>query len=275
MGIQNDLFLTPSPELFIKRLLVEGIGDCYYLGKSFRNSEPHSPRHEPEFTMLEWYKMGKDYTYMAACVLRLLQHIAKTLNNNSLSISYQGTSLSLEKWERLTVAEAFETYAKIDPEILYHEKAFMKGAQKKGYVTESFTYEDIWSQMYTQEIEPHMGMHGFPTLLYDYPMQFSALSKLNPDGKTAQRFEFYIAGLELGNCYSELTDPLLQKDRFQQEAKKREISGKISHPIDWGFIESLKHGMPDCTGVAIGIERIGMIFTDAPRIRDIRLITFS
>jgi EF-P lysine aminoacylase GenX len=275
MDEKQDLFLTPSPELFIKRLLTDGIGDCYYMGKSFRNSEPHSPKHEPEFTMLEWYKVGKDYHYMADQVLKLLQYIAKTVKGDISSIVYQGNSISLEKWEKYTVAQAFEKYATIKPEILFNEKAFIEAAQKKGYITESFTYADMWSQMYAQEVEPHMGMNGYPTILSDYPVQFAALSKPNPDGVTAQRFEFYIAGLELGNCYTELTDASLQKDRFKQEHKEREISGKISHPVDWGFIESLERGMPDCTGIAIGVERLGMIFSNVQRIRDLQLINFS
>ena len=275
MDEKQDLFLTPSPELFIKRLLTSGIGDCYYMGKAFRNSEPHSPRHEPEFTMLEWYKVGKDYHYMADQVLKLLQHIAKTVTGDDSHISYQGTLISLEKWETFTVAQAFEKYAQINPETLFNEEAFIAAAQKKGYNTESFTYDDIWSQLYTQEVEPHLGMNGYPTILYDYPVQFAALSKPNEDGVTAQRFEFYIAGIELGNCYTELTDAALQKTRFKQEAKEREISGKISHPVDWGFIESLERGMPECTGIAIGVERIGMIFANVQSIKDITLITFS
>ncbi|MDA1316488.1 MAG: hypothetical protein O3B87_00510 [bacterium] len=275
MDKKQDLFLTPSPELFIKRLLAQGIGDCYYLGKSFRNSEPHSPRHQPEFTMLEWYKVGEDYMYMADQVLKLLQHIARATSGDGAQITYQGSQISLSKWERFTVAEAFETYASIKPNILLDESAFINIAKDKGYKTESFTYEDLWSQIYTQEVEPHMGMNGYPTLLYDYPVQFAALSKPNNDGVTAERFEFYIAGLELGNCYTELTDPVLQKARFKAEDKGRKTSGKIGHPVDWGFIESMEAGMPDSTGIAIGVERIGMIFADVPAIQDLSLITFS
>ncbi|CAN5173640.1 elongation factor P--(R)-beta-lysine ligase [soil metagenome] len=268
--IKEKLYLTPSPELFIKRLLAAGIGDCYYMNKSFRNSEPHSPKHEPEFIMLELYKVGEDYKYMAQEVLNMLQYIAK-----SRQIVYQGKAISLEKWEEFTIAEVFKKYADISEEELFDHTLFLAKAKEKGYVVDGFTYEDLWSQIYTQEIDSHLGTNGYPTVLFDYPVEFAALSKPNLDGRTSQRFEFYIQGVELGNCYSELTDWKLQEERFGNEYEERKKSGKIDHPVDWGFIEALKQGLPESTGIAIGVERLAMIFADVSNLADLKLITLE
>jgi elongation factor P--beta-lysine ligase len=274
MDSREDLYLTPSPELFIKRLLTAGIGDCYYMGKSFRNSEPHSPRHFPEFTMLEFYKIGACYKDIAVEVLSMLRAIAQAVYGSPDQIMYQGNTISLERWEEVTIAHVFQQYAGINESTLFDHTLFLQQATEKGYVVEGFTYEDLFSQIYAQEIEPHLGKNGFPTILFDYPKEFAALSKPNPDGKTAQRFEFYIDGLELGNCYSELTDWQEQQLRFQNEQKEREQSGKIKHLVDWGFIDALKQGLPDCAGIAIGVDRLGMIFADTTSIEDTSLISF-
>lgn len=115
-------------------------------------------------------------------------------------------------------------------------------------------------------------MNGYPTLIYDYPKEFAALAKHNKDGKTAQRFEFYINGIELGDCYNELTDWKEQEKRFNIESKFIKKSNKIHHPIDKGFIEALKCGLKDCSGVAIGVERLAMVFADVDSIAKLKLI---
>lgn len=272
MDQREKLYLTPSPELFIKRLLTEGVGDCYYLGKSFRNSEPNSPKHVPEFTMLEMYKVGRDYKYMAQEVLSMLRSISQALYGKN-EIIYSGKTISLESWEEFTIAEVFEKYADILAEELFDTEKFMNKAQEKGYVIDGFSYEDLWSQIYAQEIEPHLGTNGKPTVLFDYPVVFAALSTPNKDGKTAQRFEFYIEGVELGNCYSELTDAHLQDIRLKEEYEARKKSGKIDHPVDTGFVDALKKGMPASTGIAIGVDRLGMVMTDTQDIDSLKLLT--
>jgi len=268
----ENLYLTPSPELLLKRLLSANIGDCYYLGKSFRNSDPSAPLHSFEFTMLELYKMGANYMDIADIVLEMLRFISYRVNKNKLEITYQGKKISLIKWERLTVAQAFKKYAQINETELFNHKLFIKKAKAKNYRVDGFTYEDLWSQIYTSEVEPHLGNHGYPTLIYDYPKEFAALAKLNKDGLTTQRFEFYIAGIELGDCYTELTDWIEQDKRFKIEEKKRIKDGKIIHPIDRGFIDTLKKGLDDCAGIAIGFERLAIIFADVKSIDKLKLI---
>lgn len=258
---KNKLYLTPSPELFLKRLLAHGIGDCYYLGKSFRNADPPATLHSYEFVMLEFYKMGANYMDIADVVLKLMQSIKK-------KIIYQDKEISFEKWEKITIQKAFEKYSNISEKELFDHKLFIQRAEEKGYRVDDFTYQDLWSQIYSQEIEPHLGTSGFPTLIYDYPKEFAALAKLNNDERTTQRFEFYIEGIELGDCYSELTDWKEQEKRFKEESK-------VIHPIDKGYIEALKYGLKDCSGIAIGLERLAMIFANVTSIEQLKLINIS
>lgn len=269
---QVDMYLTPSPELFLKRILAYGHIHCYSLGKSFRNGEPDSQLHSGEFTMLEFYRLGADYMDIAEELLGLLRHLAHKVNGSD-SIEYQGTRISFSKWEKITVADAFERFAGIPTDVLFDAHAFMKQAAAKGYTISGFTYEDVFSQLYSQEVEPQLGMNGYPTLLYDYPKEFAALAKLNEDGKTAQRFEFYIAGIELGDCYTELTDAAEQNERFIQEAKKRAESGKQEHLIDKGFVNALKYGLDPCAGIAVGFDRLAMIMADKTSIEQLQLIS--
>jgi elongation factor P--beta-lysine ligase len=269
---KQKLYLIPSPELFMKRLLVEKIGDCYYLGKAFRNGEFPSPLHSPEFSILEFYKVGVDYKYFKKEIQKLLLFIAQSAPKKT-KITYGKFIIDLDKkWEEISVAEAFERYAAIKPEELFNYKQFFKRAKAKGYQTENSSYVDLFSQIYTQEIEPNLGVNGIPTIIYNYPKELAALAKLNSDGKTAQRFEFYIAGIELGDCYTELTDWKEQKKRFLEEEKNRRKIDKICHKIDWGFVNSLKKGLPACSGMAIGFDRLAMIFAGVSDIRKLRLI---
>ncbi|GAB4218908.1 MAG: tRNA synthetase, class II [Candidatus Microgenomates bacterium] len=271
---KEKLYLTPSPELFLKRLLAYGLGDCYYLGKSFRNSDPPSKLHSFEFNMLEIYKLGVDYLQLADEVLEMLRDIDHKIQNSKIKNQNENVKLKINfnKWEKITVGQAFEKYAGISEKELFDHQLFIKKAEKKGYRVLGFSYEDLWSQIYVQEIEPNLGKNGYPTLIYDYPKEFAALAKLNPDGKTAQRFEFYINGVELGDCYTELTDWKEQEERFLNEDKERKKLKKIFHPIDKGFIEALKYGLKPCSGIAIGFDRLALIFAGVSNIDELKLI---
>lgn len=267
---KEKLYLVPSPELFLKRLLTQGIGNCYYLGKSFRNADPNASLHSYEFTMLEFYRVNVTYMDIAREVLALLRFVAKQVFHADHLI-YQKEKISLSRWEKLTVAEAFERYAQISKrELLDHEK-FLNRAKKKGYVTYGFGYEDLFSQIYTAEVEPHLGKNGYPTLIYDYPKEFAALAK-HKNEKIAERFEFYIAGVELGDCYTELTDWKEQEKRFFEEEKRRRQAKKTVHPVDKGFIQALQYGLGDCSGIAIGFDRLAMVFADVTSIDQLKLI---
>jgi len=272
---REKLYLTPSPELFMKRLLVENIGDCYYLGKAFRNSEPLSDLHFPEFNILEFYKVKADYNFVKKEIQKLLLFMANKIYKSGI-IHYQHHKVNLTKlWEEISVAEAFNRYAKISEQTLFNHKAFILKAKQKGYKINNASYIDLFSQIYTQEIEPHLGTAGRPTIIYDYPKEMAALAKLNNDNKTSQRFEFYICGIELGDCYTELSDWQEQEKRFIESAKKRQETHKINHPIDTDFIEALKKGLSLCSGIAIGVDRLAMIFANTSDIKKLRLINIE
>src|SRR3989339_810428 len=256
---KEKLYLTPSPELFLKRLLVGGIGNCYYLGRAYRNCEPNSDWHSPEFTMLEFYKVGINYLEMAEEVLKMLQFVNKKCRGND--------TMLFDRWEKYSVSEAFEKFSGIKKEKLFNEKLFFKKAKDKGYNVNKTTYEDIFSQILATEIEPKLGVNGYPTLLYDYPKQMASLAKLNNDGLTAQRCEFYIDGLEVGGFCTELND--------YKEQEKRFFSQMVSHSIDKGFIEALKYGLPNCTGAGIGFERLVMTLTNVKSIDKLKLINIK
>ena len=271
---KQDLYLTSSPELFMKRLIASGLGNCYYLGKAFRNSEPHSEKHSPEFIILEFYKVPASYLDVEAEMLGLLQDLSKKLHN-SLQFSYQGEKISVEKFERLSVVQAFQKYSAIDEQTLLVEKAFLKAAEAKGYNIKNSTYEDLFSQIYTQEIESKLGMNGFPTIIYDYPIAFAPLCKPNPDGKTAQRFELYIAGVEIGNCYNELIDWKILEERFKREENLRKQKKMILHKIDYGFIEAMKTEIPPYSGIAVGVERLAMVFAGLNNIKELHVVSVT
>ncbi len=268
LGKKEKLYLTPSPEIFLKRLLVAGVGNCYYLGRAYRNSEPNSDWHNPEFTMLEFYKLGINYLEMAEEVLKLLQFISKKCHPRSS----RGSSASFNHWEKFSVAQAFKKFAGIKEKELFKEKLFFNKAKEKGYNIEKTTYEDLFSQIMATEIEPNLGIRGCSTLLFDYPKQMASLAKLNEDGRTAQRCEFYINGLEIGGFCTELNDHNEQQKRFIFESEKRKKNKMIDHTIDKGFIKALKYGLPFCTGAGIGFERLVMIFANVKSIDKLKLI---
>lgn len=282
-------FLPTSPEPFLKKLLVAGIGNCFAIPKSFRNTEDQSKTHNPEFTILEWYRVGvyperpegrfgASYTDIMADCEELLVFINTYLQRSrpghgttkSTELVYQGKRVDMSApWERVSMTEAFWRYAKMDLTKALTKKTIAPIAKKKGYaVRESDGWEELFDQIFLNEVEPRLG-RGRPTILYDYPLELAALAqKKKSDPRFAQRFEFYIEGLELGDGYSELTDWKEQLERFQLEYEERKRLGKVDHPIDMDFIEALKTGMPKSGGIAVGVDRLIMLFADARDIAD-------
>jgi len=274
----TDAYLSTSPEVPLKKLMVAGLGDCYSLTKSFRNMESHSIQHNPEFTILEWYRVGADYRDIMKDCEDLLLFINTYLKRSSQgaetkhpeTLDYQGKRVSLSSpWERLTVAAAFKKWAKIGFDEFLDKKIARKIAKKKGYTVEkNTTWEELYNQIFLNEVEPRLGK-GRPTILYEFPGAMGALArKKKSDPRFAERFEFYIEGLELGDCYSELTDWKEQKSRFEKELKEIKRLGKTQYDYDHDFIEALKVGLPDCSGIAVGVDRLVMLFANAKSIQE-------
>ncbi len=268
-------FLPTSPEPFLKKLLVAGIGNCFALPKSFRNTENMSLTHTPEFTILEWYRVGADYTDIMRdsqeLVLFINAYLQRTRSSNTGAgtrpheLTYQKKHVDLSApWEKISVVEAFARYAHMDLTRALDLKKITPVAAKKGYrVRPTDTWEELFDQIFLNEVEPRLG-RGKPTILYDYPIGLAALARQKKsDPRFAERFELYIEGLELGDAYSELTDWKEQLVRFKLESEERTRLGKVEHPIDMGFIEALKAGLPPCGGIAVGVDRLIMLFADS------------
>jgi elongation factor P--(R)-beta-lysine ligase len=272
-------YLPTSPEPFLKKLLVAGIGNCFAIPKSFRNTEDTSLTHNPEFTILEWYRINADYRDIMSDCEELFLFINTYLKrseesgNSSLKnteLVYRGKVINLTPpWERLSVAAAFHKYAQIDINQLLTKENLAPLALKKGYkINIKDTWEQIFNLIFLNEVEPKLG-RGKPTILYDYPIALAALSRpKQSDNRFAERFEFYIEGLELGDAYSELIDWREQDKRFVEESLERKRLGKVSHPIDTDFIEALKVGMPASGGIAVGVDRLIMLFADTTNIAE-------
>ncbi len=265
----HQAYLSTSPEVALKKLLVAGIGNCFALTHSFRNMETQSQLHNPEFTILEWYRVGVDYSAIMEDCEKLLLAIHESLNPGK-TLTYQGEKIDLmAPWERLTVAAAFARWAHINFVDFLDLKVARQVAQSKGYrVTEKNSWEELYNQIFLNEIEPHLG-RGRPTIIYEFPATMAALSqKKKTDPRFAERFELYIAGLELGDCYSELTDPQEQEERFRQELAEVQRLGKTVYDYDHDFIEALKVGLPKTSGIAVGVDRLVMLFTDTTDIAE-------
>lgn len=255
-------YLSTSPEVSLKKLMVAGLGNCYSLTKSFRNMETQSTLHNPEFTILEWYRVGADYFDIMKDCEKLLLAIA-----GGSTLTYQGTKVDLTPpWERITVAQAFKRYADVNFDDFFDHAE--KIAKKKEYSVGGSTWEELFNQIFLNEIEPKLGRTK-PTILYEFPASLAALAqKKKSDPRVAERFEFYIAGLELGDAYSELTDPAEQEERFNTELVEVKRLGKTMYDYDHDFINALKVGLPKCSGIAVGLDRLVMLLTDTKDIAD-------
>lgn len=265
-------FLLTSPELAMKKLLSAGFGHIFQICKSFRNQEGLSSFHNPEFTILEWYRTEADYEVIMEDCEQLLLHLHRQINGPAAgnTLTYQGRKYDLSSpWERISVAEAFAKYCGIDVDTMLSEEKLLAAVAEKGYqLTDNHTWEQAYHQLFLNEIEPNLGQTA-PTIIYDYPASQAALSRKKVgDPRFAERFEFYLAGLELGNAFSELTNAVEQKERMLQELQERKNLGKTEFALDEEFIEALEMGLPATGGIAVGVDRLVMLFADVASVSE-------
>lgn len=270
-GDARNGFLTTSPEYAMKKLLAAGIAPIFQICKSFRNGEDVSFRHNPEFTILEWYRTHADYTAIMDDCEALFQHVARSLDPASLGRRwrYGDTLIDLSSpWERLTVRDAFSRYADVDVEAT--PDSFLRAAAEKGYpITSETTWEQAYHQIFLNEIEPRLGQ-STPTILYEYPLSMAALSRVSPTRpRVAERFELYVAGMEMANAFSELTDAEEQRRRLREEQAERRRLAKTTYEIDADFLRALEVGIPPSAGIALGVDRLVMFFADVRSIREV------
>lgn len=272
-GQKRSGYLIMSPEYAIKKLLSAGVGSVFEITRAFRNEEEVSPTHNPEFTMLEWYRVNANYTHVMRDFEEMFCAIMRAVNSKiDLSVwHYQGVTYDLTTpWPRWSITEAFEKISGVDADTLLEEKNLFEIASKKGYnVSPNTTWEQIFYQILFNEIEPAMKKTGKPVFLYDYPVSQASLSKKKEsDPRFAERFEVFLAGMELGNCFSELLDADEQRVRFEEDYRIRRESGKTDYPIDIELLSALASGMPEVSGIAVGVDRLVMLAADVPTIAD-------
>lgn len=257
-------YLHTSPEFAMKKLLVAGLDNIFQIAKVFRNAEV-SDHHSPEFSMLEWYRKGADYTALMNDCEELVRKCAILCDDGILKFKDKVCNPNQE-WRRCSVASLFAEYADIDLEKVVGDglnpdvKIIESEAKRIGiHIPEGYNFDDIFFKIFMEKIEPNLGM-DVPTIVYDYPLCMAALSRKKPsDGRFAERFELYICGLELANAFSELTDAAEQRSRFfkDMEEKKR-LYGKYCNP-DEDFLQALEYGMPESAGIALGVDRLAML----------------
>lgn len=263
-------YLHTSPEYAMKKLLGQGWEKIFQICRVFRDGE-WGPTHQVEFTLLEWYRTGVDYRKIMEDCERLISFLGRALGLPP-TVNYQGRPVALDSpFDRTSVAEAMARYGRIDIRKNRDGPSLTAEACARGYrfdPRERYSFEDVFFKVFLEAVEPHLGSPR-PTILYDYPACMAALARLKPDDRRwAERFELYIAGLEIANAFSELNDPLEQRRRFEGDQRLRAALGWPVYPIDEDLLRALEE-MPPSAGIALGIDRLVMFFCDAPRIADV------
>ena len=264
-----DLYLRIAPELYLKRLITGGLERVYEINRNFRN-EGISTFHNPEFTMMEFYQAYATYKDLMTTTEELLTFIAWDLFA-SLRFIYQGTEIDLTPpWPRITVKDAIVRYCQPDDGVLDDRQRATDYARERGVeVTEGEPLGKVIMAIFEQCVEKNLVQ---PTFITHYPVEVSPLSRRNAaDPELTDRFELYIYGKEIANAFSELNDPEDQYERFLMQIKEREAGNEEAHEMDEDYVRTLEYGMPPTAGEGIGIDRLVMLFTDSPSIRDVIL----
>jgi lysyl-tRNA synthetase class 2 len=297
--LEMNLFLRIAPELYLKRLVVGGFDRVYEINRNFRN-EGISTQHNPEFTMLEFYQAYANYKDLIVLTQELIQQVAQEVNGTTIT-HFNGTEIDLAKWEKLTMREAIikwwpeEAGQKPDPldflqkdrlhQLMQHAS---KGVQEAGlkhpvnpeywparFALHRRSLEDetplgrVIAELFETVAEENLIQ---PTIIYEFPLAVSPLSKQKPDEPDwVERFEFYIGGFELGNAFSELNDPEEQFRRFQEQLAQHARGDEEAHQMDLDYVRALAYGLPPTAGEGIGIDRLTMVLTGAKSIRDVIL----
>jgi len=268
LGGSQRLYLHTSPEFAMKKLLVAGVPKLYQIAHVWRDGE-RTETHHPEFTMLEWYRVGADYAQLMEDCHELLAACASAVGTAQLKRGERRCD-PIASPVRLTVADAFRRYCGIDllattpdPDTPSRDLLAEQARRLECYVGENDSWEDIFFRLMMEKIEPHLG-DGVPLILCDYPVSMAALSRRSAkDPRVAERFELYACGVELANGFSELTDAAEQRRRFEADMALKEKLYGVRYPIDEDFLAALDHGLPECAGIALGVDRLVMLLTGA------------
>ncbi len=270
-GKESPLYLIPSPEIFMKKLLAMGIGNIFQITKSFRNCEEVSSLHNPEFTMLEWYTVGDTYIESIGVTENLLRHLREQLKIGHLR--YGETTIDLDSpFEIISVEELFKKKLGVNLSTLINDENYINHILEKQKLlyNKSSNWQEKFNQLFLAYIEPTLPKEH-PVIVIDYPSKIKTLAKRHKNPDFSQRWELYIAGIEIANCYTEEDNPKNIREFLEQEEKKKE-KALIKHKTDREFYKYF-YNFPPCSGVAMGIERLMMIFLNKKEIRGV--IPFS
>ncbi|WP_443662456.1 lysine--tRNA ligase [Clostridium sp.] len=271
-ALDIDMYLRIATELYLKRLIVAGFEKVYDMGKNFRN-EGTDLRHNPEFTMIELYEAFADYNDMMEITENMIAYVCEKIHG-TMKVNYQGTEIDFTPpWRRITMVDAVKEYSGVDfTQIATNEEARVIAKEKHLEFKKELkdcTKADILNELFEVYVEEKLIQ---PTFLCDYPVEISPLTKKKRGNEEfTERFEGFIFGREICNAYSELNDPVVQRERFMQQAKERELGDDEAYLIDEEFMSALETGMPPTGGLGIGIDRLVMFLTDAYSIRDVIL----
>ena len=267
--LNMDMVLRIETELYLKRLIVGGMDRVYEVGRIFRN-EGMDPKHNPEFTTIELYQAYTDFHGM----MDLVEDMMKTVTQKvcgTLRITYQGKEIDLSKWERMTMIEAVKKYSGVDfAQIGSDEEAIAAAKEHRVELPEIPTKGAILAEFFDAFVEEKLIQ---PTFIYDYPVENSPLAKRKPDDPAfTERFEYFINATEFGNAFSELNDPIDQKQRFERQvAERKKLDPKCSAQVDYDYVTALEYGLPPTGGLGFGVDRLVMLLTDSASIRDVLL----
>jgi lysyl-tRNA synthetase class 2 len=272
-ALDLDLYLRIALELYLKRLIVGGIPRVYELSRIFRN-EGISVQHNPEFTMIEFYQAYADYRDLMDLTQEMITQVAQAVTG-SRQVPYQEHMLDFDHWQRYTMKESIlhfwsQSSPQPSPDDLLSEPALCALGRAVGAEFEEGAGPGkLLAAIFEKIVEPYLIQ---PTFIYDYPTEVSPFSKTKPDDPDiVERFELYVAGMELANAYSELNDPVEQRKRFEEQLKARGRGDEEAHVMDEDYIRALSYGMPPTAGEGIGIDRLAMVLTNSRSIRDVIL----
>ena len=268
-ALDRDLYLRVAPELYLKRLLVGGFEKVYEINRNFRN-EGLSLRHNPEFTMLELYHAYVDYEAIMEIVEEMINHVTRAVTGKDTFV-YQGTEISVRApWPRTPFFDAIREFAGVDVERVADAAEARKAvAHLKLDLDENAGYGRLCDELLKTHVLPGLVE---PTFIVDYPVELSPLAKMKRGrSRLTERFQPFIGGLEIGNAFSELNDPLEQRARFEQQMRLREKGDEEAQTLDEDFVMALEYGMPPAGGLGIGIDRLVMLLTDSASIKDVIL----
>ena len=267
--LDMDMVLRIETELYLKRLIVGGFERVYEVGRIFRN-EGMDPKHNPEFTTIELYQAYTDFHGMMDLVEKMMKTVAQKVCG-SLKITYQGHEIDLGRWERLTMVEAVKKYSGVDfNDWKTDEDAIACAKEHNVELPEVPTKGAILAEFFDAYVEDKLIQ---PTFIYDYPVEISPLAKRKSDDPAfTERFEYFINCTEFGNAFSELNDPIDQKERFERQvAERKKLDPASKAQVDYDYVTALEYGMPPTGGLGFGVDRLAMLLTDSASIRDVLL----